>query len=102
MSVRLTGSNPRAAIDERNPESILGVTAQLASAWAARAEEAQLAEAIYFLDDACLASASGPRTILQDEMMDLLAEALGVELEVVRDTVDAVKCCLNQRSATNK
>ncbi|ABI55861.1 hypothetical protein ACN2MM_03135 [Alkalilimnicola ehrlichii MLHE-1] len=63
---------------DRSPRRILGLLHQLALAFRARAPQSARAEALLALDDACLAA--GPRTILQEEMIDLLAEALGVDL----------------------
>lgn len=65
------------AAREDDPLAVLGIMQQIAVAFAARAEENFRAEALLCLDDACLAG--GPRTVLQDEMIDLLAEIFAVE-----------------------
>ena len=43
--------------------------------------EALRTEAVFAIDDACLAL--GPRTILQDALLDRLVESLGVELQLI-------------------
>lgn len=63
-----------------DPLAILGVMQQLAVALAARADTGFKSEALLSLDDACLASA--PRTVLQDEMIDLLAEIFAVDFAI--------------------
>lgn len=63
-----------------DPLAILGVMQQLAVALAARADTGFKSEALLSLDDACLAS--GPRTVLQDEMIDLLAEIFAVDFAI--------------------
>lgn len=63
-----------------DPLAILGVMQQLAVALAARADAGFKTEALLSLDDACLAS--GPRTVLQDEMIDLLAEIFAVDFTI--------------------
>ena len=63
-----------------DPLAILGVMQQLAVALAARADAGFRIEALLSLDDACLAS--GPRTLLQDEMIDLLAEIFAVDFAI--------------------
>ncbi|MRH77768.1 hypothetical protein GH984_03535 [Spiribacter sp. C176] len=63
-----------------DPLAVLGVMQQLAVALAARADTGFKSEALLSLDDACLAS--GPRTVLQDEMIDLLAEIFAVDFAI--------------------
>ncbi|WP_435106584.1 hypothetical protein [Arhodomonas sp. AD133] len=67
-----------AVSDEPEPRPTLGIVHHLAAAFARRVDDAVRAETLLSLDDACLAA--GPRTVLQDEMIDLLAETLGVDL----------------------
>ena len=55
-----------------------GLLAAIARAYAARVDAGTRAETLLSLDDAALAA--GPRTLLQEAMIDLLAEALEVEL----------------------
>ena len=64
--------------DEQSPAVLLGVLHHLARGLADRVDEATRAELVFALDDACLAL--GPRSILQDAMLDVLVESLGVEL----------------------
>ena len=64
-----------------DPAAILGVIHHLAGAFAARVDEALRTEAVFTIDDACLAL--GPRTILQDALLDRLVESLGVELQLI-------------------
>lgn len=64
-----------------DPAAILGVIHHLAGAFAARVDEATRTEAVFAIDDACLAL--GPRTILQDALLDRLVESLGVELQLI-------------------
>ncbi|MDZ7811004.1 MAG: hypothetical protein U5L11_14215 [Arhodomonas sp.] len=66
------------APEAEDPTAILGVMQQLAAAFAAKVDGPTRAEALLSLDDACLAA--GPRTLLQDGMIDILAETLGVEV----------------------
>lgn len=66
--------------EARSPEAIIGVMFVLAAAWARHMDPPQRAEALLALDDACLAA--GPRTILQEEMLDALPAALRVELQL--------------------
>lgn len=63
-----------------DPMVILGIMQQLAVAFSARADAEFCAEALLALDDACLAG--GARTILQDEMIDLLAEIFEVNFTI--------------------
>jgi hypothetical protein len=63
---------------ERAPEQVVGMMYALAIAFARTADEATRTETLLALDDACLAA--GPKTFLQEEMIDLLAEALRVEV----------------------
>lgn len=65
-------------IEMMPPEKPLGVLYVLACAFASRVDEATRAEALLSLDDACLAA--GPRTRLQEAMLDVVAEGLGVEI----------------------
>jgi hypothetical protein len=60
------------------PEVPLGIAYVLARAFASRVDEAGRAETLLSLDDACLAA--GPRTRLQEAMLDVVAEGLGVEI----------------------
>lgn len=59
------------------PEEPLGTLHALAGAFAARVDEATRAETLLSIDDACLAA--GPRTRLQEAMLDVLADSLEVE-----------------------
>ena len=68
------------APEDAGPEEPLGLVHGLAHAFAARVDEASRAETLLALDDACLAG--GPRTRLQEAMLDVVAEALGVELRL--------------------
>lgn len=63
-------------IETLPPEEPLGVVYVLARAFAGRVDGATRAETLLSLDDACLAA--GPRTRLQEAMLDVLAEGLGV------------------------
>ena len=65
---------------ENDPFVILGVMQQLAVAFTARTDAEFRAEALLALDDACLVG--GARTILQDEMIDLLAEIFEVNFTI--------------------
>ncbi len=58
------------------PEEPLGVVYMLASEFARRVDEAGRGETLLSLDDACLAA--GPWTRLQEAMLDVVAEGLGV------------------------
>jgi len=69
--------------DEPSPAPLLGVLHHLARGLADRVDEASRAEMVFALDDACLAL--GPRSILQDAMLDVLVESLGVELTLAGD-----------------
>ncbi len=62
------------------PEAPLGVLYLLARTFADKVDEATRAETLLSLDDACLAA--GPRTRLQEAMLDVLAEGLGVEMRL--------------------
>ncbi|AGY91182.1 hypothetical protein SPICUR_00785 [Spiribacter curvatus] len=64
-----------------DPAAILGVIHHLAGAFAERVDEATRTEAVFAIDDAGLAL--GPRTILQDALLDRLIESLGVELQLI-------------------
>ncbi len=66
--------------DENGPEAILGLLYHLGRALADRIDDELRAEALFAVDDACLAL--GERTILQDAMLDVLVESLGVELKL--------------------
>ena len=63
---------------ERTPEAVVGVMYALAAALASRLDEATRVETLLSLDDACLAA--GPKTLLQEEMIDLLPQALRVDV----------------------
>lgn len=80
--VRMCGERVMAWLGEAAgalaPETIAGLMHALAVAFADLADEATRAETLLALDDACLAA--GPKTLLQEEMIDLLGEALRVEL----------------------
>ena len=65
----------------RDPAALCGVMVSLTHAWALRVSEDERKKVIFVLDDACLQL--GPRTLLQEDMVDLLPEALGIELERV-------------------
>jgi len=60
------------------PEEPLGILHALGRAFAHRAEKSLRAETLLSLDDACLAA--GPRTVLQEAMLDVLADALAVKV----------------------
>ena len=64
--------------DTESPIPTLGVMHHLATALARKVDASTRAETLLSLDDACLAA--GPRTILQDEMIDILTESLGVDV----------------------
>ncbi len=80
--VRVTGEQLAALLpapsDEAYPKALVGVAHALAAAYADKVEDAFLGETLLALDDACLAG--GPRTVLQEEMIDMLAAAFGVDL----------------------
>jgi hypothetical protein len=61
------------------PEAVLGLAHAFAKALADRLSEDLRRETLLALDDACLAA--GPRTLLQEEMLDVVADGLGVGLE---------------------
>ena len=63
-----------------DPAPVLGLLHAIARAFAERVEGTMRTEAVFAIDDACLAL--GERTILQDAMLDVLVESLGVELTV--------------------
>lgn len=60
------------------PQAVLGLLHELAVAFQGKVSEETRAEALLALDDACLAG--GPRTVLQEAMIDLLAEVWTVDL----------------------
>jgi hypothetical protein len=60
-------------------ETVLGLAHALASAFGERLSNELRRETLLGLDDACLAA--GPRTLLQEEMLDVVAYGLGVGLE---------------------
>lgn len=68
------GDSPESA----TPEEPLGIVYALARAFADRVDRTIRAETLLSLDDACLAA--GPRTLLQEAMLDVLAEALRVKV----------------------
>ncbi|RZU98694.1 hypothetical protein [Spiribacter vilamensis] len=70
--------------DSDDPAPILGVLHQIARAFADRVDDTMRTEAVFAIDDACLAL--GERTILQDAMLDVLVESLGVELTVAGES----------------
>ncbi|MDN3519791.1 hypothetical protein QWY84_19470 [Aquisalimonas lutea] len=80
--VRTAGEQIRqwldASSDAQRPEPTLGVLHHLAAAFGRKVDPSTRAEALLSLDDACLAA--GPRTVLQEAMIDLLAETLDVDL----------------------
>ena len=61
-----------------DPAPLLGVLHHLAAAFAERVDESTRTQTVFALDDACLAL--GERTLLQDAMLDILVESMGVEL----------------------
>lgn len=61
-----------------DPQVVLGVLHALATAFGNKVAGETRAEALLALDDACLAM--GPRTVLQEAMIDLLAEVWAVDL----------------------
>lgn len=63
-------------------EAALGLVHALASALGERLDGHDRAEVVFAIDDACLQA--GPRTRLQEAMLETLAAGLGVELEVPR------------------
>ncbi|MDR9433361.1 MAG: hypothetical protein RI539_07395 [Spiribacter sp.] len=67
----------------RDPAAIIGVMLELTHAWANRVDQNEYAKALFFLDDVCLAL--GPRTILQNEIIDRLPELLDLEIEVLAE-----------------
>ncbi|TQE98735.1 MAG: hypothetical protein FKY71_12245 [Spiribacter salinus] len=79
---RVAGEQVRPWLESEgeSPTPTLGVMHQLARAFASKVDETTRAEALLSLDDACLAA--GPRTILQDGMIDILAESLGVDVRL--------------------
>ena len=62
------------------PEQLLGLARALTGALAPKLEEPLRGETLLSLDDACLAS--GPKTVIQEVMIDEVARALEVDLEV--------------------
>lgn len=62
------------------PVAVLGVLNQLAITFATKVETDFCPEALLALDDACLAA--GPRTLLQDEMLDLLTESFALHVPI--------------------
>jgi len=80
--MRVAGAQVRgwlaSAPERAAPAAVLGLMQQLAAAFGSRADVAARAEALLCLDDACLAA--GPRTVLQEAMIDLLAETWDVDL----------------------
>jgi len=64
--------------EAEGPEAVLGLLHHIARGFADRVEDAVRTEAVFAIDEACLAL--GPRTILQDAMLDVLVDALNVEL----------------------
>ena len=82
-NIQRTGEQVKAWLGQsaahRDPAAICGVMVVLTVAWAARVSDDERSQAIFLLDDACLQH--GPRTLLQEELIDLLPAALGVELE---------------------
>ena len=66
--------------DSDDPVPVLGLLHAIARAFAERVDDTMRTEAVFAIDDACLAL--GERTILQDAMLDVLVESLGVELTV--------------------
>jgi len=83
--VRVAGEQIRQWVSQDSdivpPETLLGIMHHLAVAFARNADAATRAETLLALDDACLAA--GPRTVLQDEMIDLLPRSLGVDVRLV-------------------
>ena len=61
------------------PDAVLGLAHAFATALADRLSDELRRETLLALDDACLAA--GPRTLLQEEMLDVVADGLGVGLE---------------------
>ena len=66
------------AAQEDDPVIALGLAHAFASALAGRLSDDLRRETLLSLDDACLAH--GPRTLLQEEMLDVMADALGLGL----------------------
>ena len=66
------------ASDDDFALAVAGVMHALAVALAPRLDAAQRAEVLLALDDACLAT--GPKTLLQEELIDLLVPALEVDV----------------------
>ena len=66
--------------DGNGPAAVLGLLYHLGRALAERVDDDLRAEVLFAVDDACLAL--GERTILQDAMLDVLVESLGVELRL--------------------
>ncbi|WP_018948472.1 hypothetical protein [Thioalkalivibrio sp. ALMg11] len=59
-------------------EPVFGVLVSIAEAYARDNDPNRVTETLLALDDACLLD--GPKTLLQETMIDLTAEAMGVEL----------------------
>ena len=80
--IRVTGEQVAALLPapygEAYPKALVGVAHALAAAYADKVGVEFLGETLLALDDACLAG--GPRTVLQEEMIDMLAAAFGVDL----------------------
>jgi len=64
--------------EEESLAATLGLMHALAAAFAQKVEGPVCAETLLSLDDACLAG--GPRTLLQEAMIDMLADTLAVDL----------------------
>ena len=64
--------------NEQYPLAVAGTLHALASALARRVDADTRAEALLALDDACLAA--GPKTLLQEELIDLLVPAMEVDV----------------------
>jgi len=69
------------------PRAVAGVAHALAAAYAGKVGEDVPGETLLALDDACLAG--GPRTILQEEMIDTVAAAFRVDLVMAGETEGA-------------
>lgn len=63
---------------EQAPRTVVGLVYVLAATFAERAAPETRAEALLALDDACLAT--GPKTLLQEEMIDILEPAFGIDI----------------------
>lgn len=62
------------------PEDLAAITLRLAESLAERLDTAQRTELLLSLDDACLVL--GAKTVLQEELLDLLAEVLDIRLQL--------------------